>query len=220
MDLRLRTIAAYGLSLVTPPAEEPVTRAEAKKQCEVATAITAHDSHFDRLIKMARIRAEELTGRQLVTATWDLFLDAFPADGVSRLQIPRAPLASVTHVKYIDAGGTQQTLDSSLYKVVTAREPGEIHPAYGTVWPIAREEPDAVEIRFVAGYGDAADVPELLKEAMLLLIGHWFEHREEVVGNLQTKQIEVAAASIFEQHKFGDEFAVYSGGSPHTRSNR
>ena len=39
--------------------------------------------------------------------------------------------------------------------------------------------PEAVQIRFVAGYGAAAAVPEDIKEAMLLIIGHLYAHREE-----------------------------------------
>ena len=39
----------------------------------------------------------------------------------------------------------------------------------------------------IAGYGAAAAVPAAIKQAMLLLIGHWFANREAVnVGNIVT----------------------------------
>ena len=37
---------------------------------------------------------------------------------------------------------------------------------------------NGVEIDFTAGFGEAgADVPDLLKRAILLLVGHWYEFR-------------------------------------------
>ena len=41
---------------------------------------------------------------------------------------------------------------------------------------------NGVKITFTAGYGDAAgDVPEPLRQALLLLVAHWYERREPVV---------------------------------------
>jgi uncharacterized phiE125 gp8 family phage protein len=40
----------------------------------------------------------------------------------------------------------------------------------------------------VAGYGDdAEDVPQAIRQAMMLMIGHWYENREDTlgVGNIQ-----------------------------------
>lgn len=199
----LRTLASYGLKLITAPDDEPISRDEAKKQSEVAKAIVVHDSHFERLIRSARIRAEELTGRQITTATWELWLDGFPC-GRRPLVLPRPPLQVLTHVKYIDANGTLQTLPTSDYKVTTAREPAEIHPAYGLSWPITRCEPDAVQVRFTAGYGAPADVPELLKQALLMMTDDWFSNRH---GEGEPSQ---AARNLLEQFGFGDEFCRYA----------
>jgi uncharacterized phiE125 gp8 family phage protein len=42
--------------------------------------------------------------------------------------------------------------------------------------------PQGIEIDYVAGYGSAADeVPADLRQAVLLLIAHWHEHRDAVV---------------------------------------
>ena len=38
-----------------------------------------------------------------------------------------------------------------------------------------------LEIDYVAGFGEAADVPPDLKQALLVLVGHWFEHRDAVL---------------------------------------
>jgi uncharacterized phiE125 gp8 family phage protein len=105
-------------------------------------------------------------------------LDAFPA-GI--LELPKPPLQSIEEVVYIDSNGVEQTLAASAYKVDALTDPGRIAPAYGEVWPTTRAEPNAVRIRFVAGFGDSSSaVPAPIKQAILLLVGHLFENREAV----------------------------------------
>ena len=43
--------------------------------------------------------------------------------------------------------------------------------------PVLRERL-GIEIDYVAGFGDAADVPRDLRQALLALVAHWFEHRD------------------------------------------
>lgn len=199
----------YGLSLVTAPAAEPVSLAEAKKQVEVATAYTAHDSHLTRLITAARLYAEKWTHRQIVTATWDYVMDRFPC-GIDPIILPLAPLQSVTTLKYYNTDDTQQTWSSANYLVSTARTPGQIQLALNVNWPAISGRRDAITVRFVAGYGLAAACPEDLKAAMLLLIGHWFENRTEVITGTITAKIPIAAERLLDMNIVGDEFTTYA----------
>lgn len=161
--------------LVTVPAIEPVTLAEVKSQRNITDL--DHDIELTRLIKPARQYVENYTGRALITQTWDLFLDEFP----SQIEIPYPKLQSVTTVKYTDTSGVQQTLSDTLYTVNTNAEPGYVVPAYLEDWPDIRVVPEAVEIRFVCGYGTAVtDVPEDLRHAIFLLIATWSENTEDV----------------------------------------
>jgi hypothetical protein len=112
---------------------------------------------------------------------------------LNEIRIPRAPLKAtggIVSVKYLDATGAQITLVAGTDYVVGARsEPAIIAPAYGKSWPATRNYLDATgnypaEVRFIAGYGAAGSaVPENFRQAMLLLVGHWFENREEVSGS-------------------------------------
>jgi hypothetical protein len=96
------------------------------------------------------------------------------------IDIPLPPLQSITAVRYLDFAGTLQTVDPSAYNV-SLDTPGRIQPQYSHVWPISRPTIDSVQITFVAGYGATADkIPSPFSQAMKLLIGHWYEHREEV----------------------------------------
>lgn len=163
------------LTLVTPPAVEPVTLIEAKAHLRVTA--TDEDTLITALIKAARQQAEHRTvATVFVTQTWTETLDAFPAEIV----LSRRPLQSVSSITYTDTDGTEQTLAVADYQVVTDELLGRIVPAYGVDWPTARDMPGAVVVTYVAGYGAAADVPESIKSAVLLLIGHLYEHREAV----------------------------------------
>lgn len=193
---------SYSELLVTPAVEEPVTVAEAKDNSSVAASITAHDSKFARWIAAARRIIEERSNRQLVTATWRLTLDRFPPAGEPIL-LPRPPLQSVSSLKYYDSAGVQQTWNAASYTVSAAREPGRISPAYENTWPVARMQPDAIEVNFVAGYGAQADVPEDFKTCILMITDDWFNHRsgEGDVGPWIN--------SLIEQFRFGDEMLCY-----------
>jgi uncharacterized phiE125 gp8 family phage protein len=171
------------LALVTGPASEPLTLQEVKDFAQIDT--DAADDLLDLLIAAARRRVEEVTGRQLVTATYQLLLQGFPGDGI---EIPRPPLLEVDWVKYYDTAGTIQTVDASVYEVITSREPGLIWLAYGEAWPIPRSQLNAVKIQFQAGYGDGTGtgtgghsdgVPDDLKAAMLLWIKLRYDRRGE-----------------------------------------
>lgn len=167
------------LRLVTAPAIEPVTLTEVKTHCRVDG--TADDTYLTSLIAVARrhIEAVEL-GRSLITQTWDYTVDAFPG-GVS-LALPRPRLQSIESIKYTDSDGTEYTVDSSTYYADTAAEPGLAVLKYGQSWPSATlRYTSAVTVRFTAGYGPAAsDIPEPIRQAVLLLVAHLYEHREPV----------------------------------------
>lgn len=164
------------LKLIIPPAEEPVTLAEAKAQCRVDG--TDDDTFITALIQSAREMAEHETGRALITQTWELVLDAFPAAFVLR----HPPIISVESVKFIDSAGVQQTLDPADTLLDNDSEPGYLVPAYGKTWPDSYPVPNAVRVRYTAGYGDAADVPQSIKQWMLLMIGTAYAHRETVLA--------------------------------------
>jgi uncharacterized phiE125 gp8 family phage protein len=161
-----------GLVQSTGPGAEPVTLAEAKAQVHIATS--AHDTLLTGLIVAARAHCEELTGRQFITATWDWYFNRFP--GVRDFAVPWPPLQSVTYIKYIDTGGTLQTLATSVYELDIYSRPGRIALKYGQSWPSIRSDINAVQVRFVAGYGAAgSDVEARLQLLIKRLIAHLFE---------------------------------------------
>lgn len=169
------------LKLITPPALEPVTLAEAKLHLRVSG--TAEDTLITALIVAARQHAEHITERAFITQTWELALDAFPA---AEIRLPRPALLTIVSVKYDDAAAVEQTISGSGYTLDTHAQPGWLLPAYNTTWPTTLAAANAVRIRYTAGYGPAAaDVPAGIKAWMLLRIGALYRNREELADGRQ-----------------------------------
>lgn len=160
-------------SLVTAPAKEPLTLEEVKGHLRLTHG--DHDTLLGALIQGAREWAEAFTHRALITQTWDLYLDGFP----SVIEVQKPPLQSVTAASftYVDSDGDTTQVPTSVYTVDTDATPGRVYPAYNQVWPVPRDQPKAVVMRFVAGYGDdEGDVPEPLRTAMKLHVENLYDH--------------------------------------------
>lgn len=166
------------LQVTGAPAEEPVTTAEAKAHLRID--IDDEDALLDGYLLVAREQCELMARRALVTQTLQLSLACWPYGDC--IQLPRPPLQSVTSVAYTDSDGNAGTMPSGDYIVDAASEPGRLILGYGKSWPSATLQPGpSIVITYVAGYGDAADVPQRYKQAIELMAGHFFENREEVV---------------------------------------
>jgi uncharacterized phiE125 gp8 family phage protein len=175
--------------VVTEPATEPITTDEAKTHLRVLHS--AEDDLIDGLIVAARQHVEAVTWRALVTQVRELTLDRWPyrwRDGSELIALPGGKVTAVASVTYTAADGTETVLDSGSYVAALTREPALVYPAYGSIWPTLRDTRGAVRIRYTTGYGAAAAVPQAIKQAMLLLIGHWYANRESVaVGTIATE---------------------------------
>lgn len=183
------------LLLVTAPAagDPVITRADTKALMRIPSSFTDDDTLIDALIATAVGEIDGERGwlnRALVSQTWDLRLDRFPAVGdhpfdptwrATAIDVDLPPLQSVTSLKYIDTAGVEQTLTANTdYVVHTAEEPGLVALADGKSWPSTRDEVGAVRIRFVAGYGAAAAVPDVIKTALKLLVLDYYQNPSEL----------------------------------------
>lgn len=197
-----------GLTLITAPAAEPVSLAEAKAHCRI------DDSDSDGLLAgyvlAARQWAEVYTRRALLSQTWDLSIDRdWPEELVDgewlpRIVLPKPPLQSVTSITYVDTAGTTQTLAADQYRVNTTEMEGVIEPAYGVSWPSVRDQSRTILVRFVCGYGTSPGaIPEPIRQAILLTAGHWVENRESVViGTIATEVPQAAEMLLFPYRVF------------------
>lgn len=171
------TFAASLLSpveLVTPPAFEPVELDEVREQVEVY--IEDDDLLLGRKVTSAIDYLQENRGRQFAAATFDVRVAAWWS---GLLRLPRAPLASVTSVKYYDQAGVLQTLAADQYVVNTPyKQAGSIELLLRTFnyQPLDRRQFPIV-VRFVAGRASAELVSATAKEAIYLMVTHLYQNR-------------------------------------------
>lgn len=154
---------------------------------------TTEDWLLGMLIRSARIAAEGITNRALVTQTWDMFLDAFPA---WEQYIPLPTTLSIVSISYVDTDGVTQTLNPSQYLVDLKSEPARVTPAFGLVWPVTRWQTNAVTIRFTCGYGPAAAVPDGIKNWMLMRINTLWNNRSQFDVNQRVNMTEIPPAFV------------------------
>lgn len=153
------------------PELEPVTLVDAKRNLRVD-----HDSEDDLLnglIRAAREEVEASCGLALIEQSWRLTLDDLPKSG--RILLRRHPVIAVTSVTVYGDGGEASVVDPARYQLDPHSRPARLHvdaiASPGLVM-------NGIEIDFTAGFGESgADVPDLLKRAMLLLVAHWYEFR-------------------------------------------
>lgn len=168
------------IELVTPPATEPVSTADIKTHLRIDHS--DEDSYLATLGSVARRHVEQITWRALITQTWRMSLREFPCSD-SPIVVPRAPLQSVTSISYTDDAGGSQTWDAADYDVDTVVTPGTIEPGWGESYPSTREEPGAVLVTYVAGFGDSAsDVPADLVHAIKILVADMYCRRESQIA--------------------------------------
>lgn len=187
-------------------AAEPVTTAEAKAHLRVDHA--NDDTYIDNLIIVATDYTENISGRSLIEKTYDSYLDAFPPTDVHPIYVDAPPLISVTSIKYWDENDTEQTWSSAEYVVDTDQEyKALIYPARNYSWPATRIFPKAVHIEYIAGYESSTspvtgdNVPLELKQAILILIAHWYENREEIIVGQVIAEVPTAYDALISSYK-------------------
>jgi uncharacterized phiE125 gp8 family phage protein len=165
------------LILTAGPAVEPVTLAEAKAHLRADG--TAEDALIASLIVTARLNVEAASALALITQSWSYFLDAWPRGRA--LTLPLRPVQSVAAVRLYDESGASTTLDPVTYLLDGAGSPPRLVRQGALHWPKPGRNANGVEVAFTAGYGSAAaDVPAPIRQAVLMLVAHWYEHRSPV----------------------------------------
>lgn len=116
-------------------------------------------------------------GRALLSQEWRLTLDRFRPD----VFIPLSPVIEIGEVRYVSISGSWTLVDGGDLRLIskTAWRP-ELAPAYGKDWPEVREDREAVQIDFTAGYGAISTVPAPILHAIRLLVAHWYVERQPV----------------------------------------
>lgn len=164
------------LVMRTAPDCEPISVAEAKAHLRIDGS--SEDILISSLILTSRLHIEAAPGLALITQSWRLVLDRWPRSGAVKL--PLRPMQDITEVRIFDADGLPTVVDANVYVVDTAGAPPRLIATVAG-WPKPGRPANGIEIDLTAGYGDEAkDVPEPIRQALLLLVAHWYEHRDPI----------------------------------------
>jgi len=149
------------------PLQEPITLAEAKAFMRVLD--TDDDILIGSLISAVREHVENVTNRQLESATFELYASNLVT------KLPKNPITSILKVEYMDEAGTYVTIGSSDYYFYEHNGIGCIDYI---IEPTLQDHKRAMKITFTSGY---TNVPEAIKSYMKVKIATLYENREEFV---------------------------------------
>lgn len=163
--------------LLAGPSVEPITLTEAKSHLRVDS--DAEDTLIQSLIMASRLHIEAALDLALITQSWRLRLDTWPRSRT--LALPLRPVQELIAVKVHADDDTIDTLDADDFILDGSPNPARlVWRGTGTA-PVSPLSANGIEIDLVAGYGDApSDVPQPIRQALLLLVAHWYENREPV----------------------------------------
>jgi len=156
---------------------EPVTRDEAATHVRIDSPEDLE--YLAALVSVAREYIEGITGRVavlsdllVVAPSWRSLLGRF----ADQIRIERAPLVSVTSVKYYAPDASSlTTMATGDYRVVTTTEPGIVQ-LIGDM-PSVDDRPDAIQITFKAGSAKPCDSSPMLRHAIKMVTAHLYEQR-------------------------------------------
>ncbi|EJN01411.1 phage head-tail connector protein [Phyllobacterium sp. YR531] len=156
------------MTLIKPPALEPVTLVEVRQFLRLAD--NNEDELLEGLVKAARETLETQTGLALINQTFRLYIDQWPSRGLIR--IGKYPLQSLGPVTAFGDDGSPSVIAEHDLHLETASRPARLYIASRA------GNAGALEVDFVAGFGETGkDVPDALRHAILTLVAHWYEFR-------------------------------------------
>lgn len=190
------------LKVLTEPTVEPVSLAEAKAHCRVDA--DADDSLILAYIQAAREWVSAYMDETIVHTQYVMRLDSFPHE----IELPRPPAATAagfTAVTVTYTGENQQTatLSTTEYRVDRDSVPGVVRPLYNGSWPSHLLDYGAVTVTWWGGReSSGAAIPQRVRNAILWLVGYWYERRVAADG-INLTEIPFGVKALLDSAKWG-----------------
>lgn len=128
---------------------------------------------LDSLIVSARLMVEAKTGVRLISQAWSQVIPYQPHGRVNLLHWPLLNLRGMSIL-----GETVVRLDLDDYVVTRDTRPIQVFPK-NNIWPRLRSSQYGISIDVLVGFGSqSSDVPEDLRQAVLILAANWYESNE------------------------------------------
>lgn len=166
-----------GTIVTALPQVAALTLDDARQHLRITPDDTDQDDSILALVRAAERHVERELGMPIMRQTRATHLNCFPCGAI---WLGTGADLEVDSVNYVSASGAPTLLSGNSYFLDAVSRPAAIYPA--TSWPAVTVRPSAVVVTWAAGYEDADDVPDDLRHALRLLIGHYDMNREAVVA--------------------------------------
>ena len=191
--------------LVTAPASEPLTLTEVKLYLRVDD--TTENDLITSLITAARSLVEGHTWMPLISQTWAMQFDKSELNNLI-WNVNKAPLSSFSSITYYDSNNDLQTLATTEYETDIYGSPARFR--LKSV-PVVYDRMNALQVNFVCGYANAGAVPQPIKQAMYMIIGHLYENRQDVITGTQVNEIPMSSEYLLQPYRNNFIFSPMNG---------
>jgi len=172
----------HRIELITPPASDVFTISDLKEHLRVEH--DDEDQYIYSLMSAATsfVDVTGALGKALINQTWGEWIGPNPRTVLLSL----GPVQSVDAIKYYDADNNLQTSTLSQFWILGTAGQTTVTPKTGYKWPTTFNRDDAIKIEYTIGHGTSgSSIPQAVRHAMLMLIGHYYENREnELIGTI------------------------------------
>lgn len=182
------------LTRLDQPAEEPISLDAAKLHLRVDG--TDSDAEITAMISAARDAAEKYCQRPWASGQWRVLYPVFPP-GTAAIALPFQEVTDIAELSYLDSDRTEVVLADTEYTLDDSRQ--QLRPVDN--WP---QQSTGIRLTIDAqSIGNT--VPESVLQAMLLLIGDYYENRTaQTIGG----QIVENRAAMFLLNQYRDNMGV------------
>jgi uncharacterized phiE125 gp8 family phage protein len=149
---------------------EPVSSSELREYLRLDDDETVL---LDSLIVSARLMVEAQTGVRLISQVWS---QVIPYQPNGRINLLHWPLLNLKGMSVL--GDTIVRLDLDDFVVTKDTRPIQVFPK-NNIWPRLRSSQYGISVDVLVGFGShSSDVPEDLRQAVLILAANWYESND------------------------------------------
>ena len=187
------TFDAVDFVVTTPANNLVITLGDAKLHLRVDD--DSEDDLITALIQSATKSAEHHTGLKLLRETAYTLMGLF----YDEVRFFRNPVYQISSITYYDKNNALQTLSTSHYysQVVNGVYTIRFHET-----PETYNRMDCVKITFTCGFATANEVPQDIKSAIKLMIGHLYENRQGVLVGTITSELPIGIKYLLDQNRY------------------